>query len=170
MKTQAWGWLAAGVVAAALNVSYHQGGMPWAHEIADRVGHNVEAVVALASGNADQFLTEAQVVKAQNEISSCRLQEAMARVQSRIERSDERFEIMSAHEQERWSRLEANRDRIEARVASIRIPAIAVNPVVVPTPRINVCPRIHVNVPRMPMIKVPVAPVVHIDVPGSGTV
>ena len=64
MKTQAWGWLIAGVLAAGLNASYHDGGLQWAHEVAERVGHGSSAVLALASGNAERFLSEAQLVAA----------------------------------------------------------------------------------------------------------
>jgi len=182
MKTQAMGWLAAAVVAAGLNASYHQGGMEWAHQIADQVGHNTEAVIALATGRADRFLAEAQVAKAededQTEVSSCRLQTALARVQTRIARSEARFasldDVMSAREQAQAARIDAQRARIEARVearvARIRIPAVAVNPVVVRVPQVDVCPRIRVNVPRLPVIRVPATPVIHIDVPGAGPV
>src|SRR5215469_1149640 len=62
MKTQAWGWLGAAVLAAGLNSSYHDGGLQWAHEIADRVQHNTSAVLALATGRADQFLAEARML------------------------------------------------------------------------------------------------------------
>ena len=62
MKTQAWGWLTAAVLAAGLNASYHDGGMQWAHRIADRVEHNSNAVLALATGHADEFVTEARVL------------------------------------------------------------------------------------------------------------
>ena len=46
MKTQAWGWLAAAVLAAGLNSSYHDGGLQWAHEIVGSVQHNTGAVLA----------------------------------------------------------------------------------------------------------------------------
>src|SRR5579864_2827981 len=170
MKTQALGWLAAAVVAAGVNASYHQGGLEWAHRIADQVGHNTEAVMALATGRADRFLEEAQVVKAQDQVASCRFATAMARVQSRIARSEagfEGFEAISAREEAQLARLEANRARIEARVARIHIPAVAVTPVVVRVPKVDVCPRVHVNLPQ---IRVPEVPTVHIDVPGAGTI
>jgi len=171
MKTQAFGWLAAAVLAAGLNASYHQGGMPWAHEMVDRVGHNAEAVIALATGNADRFLAEAQVVEAQNEAAPCPLQAALARVQSRIARSEARFDRLDsaivAREEAQAARIEAQRARIDARIARIRIPAVAVNRVVVPMPKIDVCPRIRVNVPRIPRIQIPATPVIHIDVPGT---
>ena len=65
--TQAWGWLAAGVLAAGLNAAYHDGGLEWAHRIADRVQHGSAAVVALAGGRADQFVAEAALLSARND-------------------------------------------------------------------------------------------------------
>lgn len=197
MKTQAFGWLAAAVIAAALNASYHQGGMEWAHRIADRIAHNTEAVLALATGNADRFLAEAQAVKAENfaadnlvaddvtqtedEVSTCRFHQALARVQSKLAHSQARFDRLNAamaarQEQEharmeaQAARIEAHRARLEAEFANIRIPAVAFNRVVVSTPKVDVCPRIRVNVPQIPAIKVPSVPVVHIDVGEAGTI
>ncbi len=176
MKTQAWGWLTAAVLAAGLNASYHDGGLQWAHRIADQVGHSTNAVLALATGRADQFLTEARVLTARNESSSCRLNAALARAESRIARSDAEFDLMTAREQAQLARLEANRARMEAQVAHMRIPAVAFNPVVhvrfpeVRVPRVPVCPRVRVSIPRMPQITVPAAPVIHIDTSGAGPV
>lgn len=172
MKTQAFGWLAAAVLAAGLNASYHQGGMPWAHEIVDHVTYQTEAVIDLATGRADQFLAKAQVaeakVEAQDEVSSCRLQQALVHVQSRIVRSQAHFdqmdERMAAREQAQAARIEAQRARIEAQISRMRIPAVTVTPVVVRTPTFD-CPRIRVNVPRMPRIEVPSIPAIHIDNP-----
>lgn len=62
MRTQAWGWLTAGIVAAALNAGYHQGSYQWLHRIAEDATHNSEAVIALASGRADEFLAEARLL------------------------------------------------------------------------------------------------------------
>jgi hypothetical protein len=174
MKTQAWGWLAAAVVAAGLNSSYHEGGMQWAHEIVDRVAHNTGAVLALATGRADQFLAEARTLNVGHEDTQCPLASAMAQVQSSFDQPNseiDRFEAMSAREQARLARLEANRARIEAQVqaklARVRLVEANFNPVVVQVPKIT-CPRVHVNIPRMPRIKVP-APV-HVDYSGPGPV
>ena len=174
MKTQAMGWLTAAVVAAGLNASYHQGGMQWAHRIADQVGYKTGVVLALATGHADRLLADAQLAQAQNEVSSCRMRTALARVESQIERSQARFdhfdEVMVTREEIRAARMEAQRARIEAQMAKIRIPAVAMNPVLVRTPKIDVCPRIHVIVPRMPAIKVPATPAIHIDIPDASTI
>src|ERR1700726_3932254 len=97
MKTnQAWGWLAAGVLAAGLNASYYDGGLQWVHRIADRVQQNATTVAAVASGRADQFLSEARILTARTQGASCPLSTAMALVQSRIARSEAGFEVMSA--------------------------------------------------------------------------
>lgn len=52
----------AGVVAAGLNAGFHQGGLRWAHQIAQDVEHNSAAVIALASGRADEFLAQAHLL------------------------------------------------------------------------------------------------------------
>lgn len=173
MKTQAWGWLAVAVLAAGLNANYHDGGMPWAHEIVDQVQHNSRAVMALATGRADQFLTEASFLTNRNEVASCRFSEAIARAQSRIDESEanfDRFRAMSGREEAQLVRFEANRARIEARMAHVRIPAVTFNPVVVRVPRIDVCPRIHVSVPRTPHVQMPRIPEIHIASSGAGPV
>src|SRR5579863_907304 len=84
MKTQAMGWLIAGVLAAGLNASYHDGGLQWAHDVANRVEHGSAAVLALASGNAERFLSEAQMVADRNETASCRLSTALAQIQTKL--------------------------------------------------------------------------------------
>jgi len=174
MKTQAMGWLAAAVVAAGLNASYHQGGMQWAHHIADRVTHNTEAVIALATGHADRFLAEAELAKAQDETSSCPFRAVMARVQRRLARSQARFDRfddrIEARKEAQAARIETQRALMEARITKIHIPAAAMPPVVVALPKMDVCPRIHVNIPQIPRIKVPAPPVIRIDLPDPGTV
>src|SRR6478609_954360 len=128
MKTQAWGWLIAGVMAAGLNASYHDGGLQWVHELANRVEHGSAAVVALASGNAERFLAEAQLVAAKNEIASCRLSTALARAQARLARGENRFSRfdkfdkftafnnMTAQQNAQLAWLDANSDRMEAQI------------------------------------------------------
>jgi hypothetical protein len=175
MKTQALGWLAAAVVAAGLNASYHDGGLEWAHQIADRVEHNAAAVVALATGRAGQFLAEARWVGARDETASCPWSTILAQAQTRVARTENRFaqiEVMSAREQAQLARLEANRARIEAlvaaRTARIRIPAVAVSPVSIPEVEIPaICPRVRVKVPRLPRIP---APVIHVQTLSEGPV
>ncbi len=183
MKTQAWGWLAVAVLAAALNASYHDGGLEWAHRVADQIGHNSAAVLALASGRGDQFATEARLVTAREETASCRWSGALARVESRVARAENGFahvQAMSAREEAQWARLEASRARMEARVeaqaARFRA-AAALSPVAYSVPNMKmlnmkipaVCPRVRVNVPRLPMVRIP-APVVHVETFGSGPV
>lgn len=169
MKTQAWGWLAAAVMAAGLNASYHDGGLQWAHQIVDRVTYNAGTVIALASGHLDQIRSESPVLVAR-ENGSCPLSKALAQVEDRFDGSgwaQENFAVMSARDEAQLARLTADRVRIEARLARIRIPAVAFNRVVVPSPHISICPRVRVNVPRLPAMK---PPMVHLDLPGTGPI
>jgi hypothetical protein len=148
--------------------------MEWAHRIADRVEYRTSAVLALATGRADRFLTAQQSLSSDSESlpSQCKLKTALVRIQSMSgsHSNFDRFEAMSAREEAQLARLEANRTRMEARLARIRIPAVNINPVVVRVPRVDVCPRVRVNVPRMPVVKVPSIPVVHVEYSGSGPV
>src|SRR5579872_5211112 len=101
MKTQSWGWLAVAVLAAGLNSSYHDGGLQWAHRIADRVEHNSNAVLALATGRADQFMAEAKIISA-HQSSPCPLSAVLAEVRHSIAPAHselDRFEQMSAREE-----------------------------------------------------------------------
>ncbi len=167
---QAWGWLIAAVMAAGLNASYHDGGLWMVHRVFARAGYHVEAVLALANGQADRFLTEARLASTQDETASCRFSTALARFQTRFARQQgnfARFEAMSARQEAQLARFEANRARIEAEVARVRIPAMAINPMAFKTPIAPVCPRVRVNVPKIPMIK---APMVHVELPGAGPV
>ncbi len=169
MKTQAWGWLAIAVLAAGLNSSYHNGGLEWAHRVADRVQHNTSAVLALATENADRFLAEAQLVSAQNS-RSCPFSAALAAVRRSIapaHSEQERFEAMTAREEAAMARLEANRARMEAQMARLNLANF--NPAMVRVPRV-ICPRVRVSVPRMPRINVPSTPVVHLEYLGAGPV
>jgi hypothetical protein len=173
--TQAYAWLVAGVLAAGLNASYHDGGLPWAHEIAGRVEHNAEAVLELASGQAGQILSEMQLVTARQQTASCPLSTTLARVQTRLAQSEisrnqarlDRFQAMADRAQ---ARMEANRARIEARIVRIQVPAVALNPIVFSAPKVSECPWVRVNVPRLPRIQVPAVPVIHIETASAGPV
>ena len=167
----------AGVLAAGLNASYHEGGLGWAHRVADQVANQVEhgsaAVLALAGGHPEQFLTEARWLTARNEAESCPLSTAWARVQARMAARNQlrvaHFDAMSDREQARMDRLEAGRERMAARIearvdaetARIQIPAVALNSMVVRVPQIS-CPRVRVSIPQIPMIRIP-APVVSME-------
>lgn len=178
MKTQAWGWLTAAVLAAALNSSYHNGGMPWAHEFVDGVGHNTGAVLALATGRADRFLAEARMLNADRidtEAVSVAPRCPLAEFQDSFERTQSEFDeiqSLSDRQQARLARFEANRVRmqaqINARLARLRIPDAKFAPVVVRVRKID-CPRVRVSVPRIPRIEVP-APAVHVEYSGPGPV
>src|SRR6267154_536780 len=56
-QTEAWGWLAAGVLALGLNGIYQDGGAEWVRRDVDgiiaRIADRSEAVLALAAGRAD---------------------------------------------------------------------------------------------------------------------
>jgi hypothetical protein len=175
MKTQAWGWLVTAVVAAGLNASYHDGGLEWAHRIADRVSYSTNAVFELATGRADQFLAEAQLIPNRHERVSCALATTLTRVETAFEPSDaefDRLEAISDREQARLDKLSANRERIQAQVARIHIPAVAFSPVVVSAPKVSICPRVRVNLPQIPRMrmKMPRTPVVQVEMPGNGPV
>src|SRR5450755_732763 len=155
--TQAWGWLAAGVLAAGLNASYHQGGLEWVHQIADRVEHSSAAVLDLASGHADQFVSEARLLADRDETSSCRLGTTLARVQSKIARSQrqfDNFEAMSAREEAQLVRQTSHLRIATAAFAPVAFRAMPATPV---------CPRVRVNIPRLPRIQIPAVPVIHIE-------
>jgi hypothetical protein len=123
MKTmQKWGWLTAGVLAAGLNASYHDGGMEWAHRIADRAEEASNVVRDLAAGRADLFLTEARLLLAGDGDSSSRLATVLAHVQTKLDRTEiqvartqvVRVQAMSDCQQAALDRAEAERDRMEA--------------------------------------------------------
>jgi hypothetical protein len=179
MKTQAWGWLAAGVLAAGLNATYHNGGLAWARCIAGNIGHSVCAVMDLATGHADRFMAEAQMLATRDETSSAHLATTLARVPTRIARVQTNFariETLTAHQEAQVARFESDRARIEAQVgdqieekiARARIPASAFNLRMAPMAKLSNCSEMHIDLPRIQSIRVPMAPVVHIDVPGAG--
>ncbi|MGO9088895.1 MAG: hypothetical protein ACLQBK_27135 [Candidatus Sulfotelmatobacter sp.] len=194
--TQAWGWLAAGVLALGLNGSYLDGGAQWAHRVVERVTDRASAVLAQATGRADWLVSEARMLTARDEAASvrrvslvqnidCPVRGAMARVQvgiarSAIARSEAeygRVEAMSAREEARLARREATRARVEtarmetqvaAQTARIRVANFAFDSAFNPE-KISACGRVRVNVPRVPRIKVaaPVIPAIHIEAPGG---
>jgi len=195
MKTQSWGWLAAAVLAAGLNSSYHDGGLQWAHEIAHRVQHNSSAVLALATGRADQFLAEARMLNADRSVDAavevdtdraeavdvadssahCPFSMAMAKAQSTFDQSHaefDRFQAMSDRDHARLDRLQAKRVRIEnevrAKLGRVHFQTAAFNSVNVEVPEMK-CPRVRVNIPRMPRIHAP-APDLHVEFSGPGPV
>lgn len=168
MKTQAWGWLAAGVVALGLNGFYHDGGAQWLHQTVDRVS----AVLALATGRADEFLVQAQQVAARDETASCRIGTALARVQNGFAASQAgivRFEAMSARQEAQLARIEANRARMEAQIAAkqVRLQAAAAMIRQVKVEPIPACSRVRVNIPRPPMVRLPM---IHVETVGAGPV
>jgi hypothetical protein len=168
--TQAWVWLAAGVLAMGLNGFYLDGGAAWAHRIVDgasgRVAERSQGLVDLARERVDRFEEGANLAAVRDETASCRLAAAMARFQAGIARAQSgvaHLEAMSARE-------EAARARAEARVARVRLVPVAFKAVEIPL----VCPRVRVNVarvsvPRLPVVRIP-APVVHAGMVSAGPV
>src|SRR5579872_2811448 len=140
-SNQAWGWLAAGVLALGLNGLYQDYGAQWAHQIVDRLASRSGIVLARASGRADRFLSEAGLVTARAETRSCRLSTAMARLQSEVARGQASFarvEAMSDRQQAAFARLEANRARMEAQLERVRYMPAVVRPM-----------NLHVACPRV---------------------
>jgi hypothetical protein len=176
MKTQAWGWLAAGVLALGLNGIYQDGGAEWVHRKVDgiiaRIADRSEAVLALAAGRADWFAAKVGVLGVRNEGASCRVASAMARFHTKIARTQDgfaEFEAMSARQEVALARVEANRARIEAQVARVRFSPVAFHAARIPV----MCPRVRVNIPRVsisrPGMNIP-APVVNFESSGGGPI
>ena len=116
MKIQAWGWLIAGVVALGLNGFYHDGGLAWAHRAVTEFQHNTGAVLALASGRADEFLAEVKPVVVHQETASCRMTTAVARVQSKVQSKIALVQTELA--QARMPELDANEIHIDRFLAA----------------------------------------------------
>jgi hypothetical protein len=128
MKTQAWAWLTAGVVALGLNGFYHDGGVTWAHRIAERISDRSDFVVQRVSDRADQFVAEVRMAAARDETVSCPLSTALAEFQSSMARTRlaqnqtkfaqikiARLDRMTAREEAQAAWLEATQARTEAR-------------------------------------------------------
>jgi len=171
--TQTWGWLAAGVLAAGLNAAYHDGGLEWAHRVADRLDHASEAIVALASGSADQFFAQVRLA-GHDEAAISGVDATVAQVQAKLadgEAGIARVEAMSARQQAQLARVQAVRARIEARIAA-RSARCRLAPAIAPAafvrmPVLPACPRVRV-IPPMPRANP--AQVIHLENPGSGPV
>ena len=174
-STQAWGWLAAGVLALGLNGIYHDGGAAWANRavghVIDRIAERTGPVLALASGRADLFLARTKMAVATDETASCRFATAMARVQTRMARTETgfaHFEGMSARQEAALARVEADRARIEAQLERVRFSPAVFDELKVPV----VCPRVRVSVPRVSIPRIPVVkvPDVRVQVSAAGPV
>jgi len=128
--TQAWGWLVAGVLAAGLNASYHDGGLQWAHQMAEQLSYQVEhrsaAVLDLATGHADRFVSEARLLATRDETPSSPVATVLAevetkiqtKVQAKVARSKDRLDQSKLDQatlaSSRFDRFEAISDRQEA--------------------------------------------------------
>jgi hypothetical protein len=181
--TQAWVWLTAAVMAAGLNASYHDGGLRWAHQIADQVGHSSQAVLALATGRADQFLSEAhmELAAARGEDASCPRQAAAPQLQAKAADAESgyawveaqvadgeagfaRIEATSARRQAVFARVQAIEARAEARAAAR---AARCRREIAPAPFVQIMMPTYpqVRVPRIPEIRIPAVQVPRIQVP-----
>jgi hypothetical protein len=156
-STQAWGWLAAGVLALGVNGYYHDGGAARVRRVADRlierIAERSQPLLASATGRMNEFVANAKMLTAGDETASCHittalarlqspfLQKRMARMSSGVPRMIARSEAMSAREEAGLARTEANRAWIDAQVARVRVAPVAFHLVV--------CPRVRVNIPRM---------------------
>jgi hypothetical protein len=178
--TQAWVWLTAAVMAAGLNASYHDGGLRWAHQIADQVGHSSQAVLALATGRADQFLSEAhmELAAARGEDASCPRQAAAPQLQAKAADAESgyawveaqvadgeagfaRIEATSARQQAAFARVQAREARAEARAAAraARCRVSDANLVQI------MGPEMQWNLPRMHTIRIRAIEIPGIDSP-----
>jgi len=163
---QAWGWLAAGVLALGLNGVYHDCGAAWAHRTVGRFISRIEErsvpVLALAAGRADWLMAKTETTVARDETVSCPVARLKASLwqdkRVRTQASMARFEEMSAREEAALARLEVERARIEAQAARVRFAPAAFSPAV--------CPRVWVNVPR---VKISV-PEMHLEALGAGPI
>jgi hypothetical protein len=186
--TQAWGWLAAGVVALGLNGFYHDGGAEWMRRMADQVAHSSAVVLALASGRAGTFLTEAQLLTMHDEtrsLPSAPLPKAtvrpwtrtMARLQTGAAKAQAdfaRFEVISARHQARLMKLKRGKACMEAESASraarsrARDVTVDFEPASFDSATRSWCPRIHLRIPEPREVHVQV-PETHVETVSLGT-
>jgi septal ring factor EnvC (AmiA/AmiB activator) len=145
MKSQAWGWLTAGVLALGLNGFYHDGGAQWAHravnQVIGQVAYKSEAVMALAAGRADLFAAKSDMLAARGGEVPCRLKTLVARLENKIAPSETKmaqFELMTARQEAALARMEANRARFEIRLAQLRAEPLALEMVHCPGARVNI--------------------------------
>lgn len=162
-NTQAWGWLAAGVVALGLNGVYHDGGAAWAHRTAGQLINRIEQravpVLALATGRSDWLLANTERVTAKNEAVSCRVASSVARFKAALlqssllqrkmaEADSASFEAMMVREKMALARVEVDRERIEAQTARVRFAAPELSAVICPRVRVSI-PQVRISVPEV---------------------
>jgi hypothetical protein len=173
MKTQAWGWLMAGVAALGMNGFYHDGGLACLHKVVNCVESRSAAVLALATGHVDQFLEQARMAATPDDSAPAQWDGQLAQVQYEVARSEDEFahfQAISAREQAAVARIEAKRAQIEDRAAHrgcVRVPNVTVNPVVIRSvrvPNLNI-PEVRVSAISVPEVVVPEISVPEISVP-----
>lgn len=191
--TQAWVWLTAAVMATGLNASYHDGGLQWAHQAIGQAEHCSWAVLALATGRADEFLSEArmELAAARGEGASCPRQASAARLQAKAADAESgyawvqaqvadgeagfaRIEATSARRQAVFARVQAIEARAEARAAARaarcrrEIAPAAFVQIMTPTnPQVRVLriPEIRIPAVQVPRIQLPSIQVPAVQVP-----
>jgi hypothetical protein len=188
--TQAWGWLVAGVLAAGLNASYHDGNMEWAHRVADEVQDRSDVVLSQVSDRISEqgnlILARAEQLSGRTETASCRLSTTLEQVERNAARTDQAFArilVNTDRGNAQLARAGANREvRLALADAHVRMSAasfqamnfqgmnfqpmsfrsISFQPIVVRVP--VVCSRVRVSVPRVdiPRVSIPKIPMVRI--------
>jgi len=165
-STNAWGWLAAGVLALGVNGFLHDEGANLVRRAADTVAARSEAVFALATGQADQFLTKARVVAARERAQRCPLDAAIAQMRSRMTERAPFVPLGSRTEMQesQMAWLDAQKVQMEAQMAQFQFDAADLK-----VPEVHVvCPRMRVKVPR-PKLRIP-APGVHVRTERTGSI
>jgi len=164
-------------MAAGLNASYHNGDLQCVHRVAEKAKHTTLGVLALATGRADQFLMQAEILAAHEQADS-RL--AMAPLQNEsaiIEASAARLEVLNARKDLQRARIEAQQARIQGRLAAqtarFQIAQAKLNRVFNPLPadfnpmKTVSCPRVRINIPQLSGAQIPA---IHVDAPGIGPI
>ncbi len=165
----AWGWLTAGVLALGLNGIYRDGGSAWAHRavdpLIDRLEARIEPALAMTTGRAETLLGNiqsralfgtrfgARFAGSSSEAASSRIAAAFARVQANRERMEARVRLTPvAMVIDDGSGLLCPRTRVVT-------PKIAVPEISIP----------QVTMPRVPRVRVH-APEVNVLISGTGPV
>ncbi len=187
MKTTAWAWLTAGVLALGVNGFYQDGGAAWLHravgQIRAGVSQGSSLLADLATGQFDRFLMQANLLQARAQTAtSCRGSVAVARMRERIARTQDRvarFDAMSARRQGALAQMESSRAEMEAKLAGMQFASYesdesegsssSCRRVVVHVPEVHVSvPGVDVRVPQVhahvPEVHVSI-PQMHINVP-----
>ena len=123
-RSRAWGWLAAGVLALGLNGFYQDGGFAWAHRVADRIVERSQAVIALAKGQADEFLAQARILTVRSEDVSSPAYSALARAHENLDEQILMERVQQQVDEQVLENVESNvQANIEKRIAGCQVRA-----------------------------------------------